>query len=262
MAKQPRPYIGVNTDLVAAGKHGPAQLRLASGYLDAIVAAGGLPVVVPPLGRDLDLDAYLDRLDGFVLSGGGDLDPRKHGLPTHSAVQLMAERRDDSDRQLVRRLIERQLPVLAIGLGMQQVNVACGGTLYLHLPADLPRALPHRDPAGRGAGGGSTVPSTPAHRHLAFIEPGSRLEEIYGPGEMRVNSDHHQAVSRPGQGFRVAATAPDGVIEAIEAVDAAWFCLGVQWHPEADSATALDLQLFEGLVQACLRREPALRLVA
>src|SRR5262245_31077092 len=188
MPKQPRPYIGVNADLVPAGKHSAASFRLAVGYADTVVAAGGLPVVVPPLGRDVDLDAYLDRLDGFVLTGGADLDPRKHGMPSHAAVQPLPERRDDSDRLLVRKLIDRQMPVLAIGLGMQQINVACGGTLYLHLPEDLPRCLPHRDPRA-GAGESSHSPSQ-AHRHIAFIEPGSRLEELYGPGEIRVNSCH------------------------------------------------------------------------
>lgn len=250
MAKQPRPTIGINADLVLAGKAGPAQFRLAVGYIDAVLAAGGLPVIVPAVGRDIDLDAYLDRLDGFVLSGGADLDPRKHGLATHAAVVPLAPRRDDHDRLLAHRLIERRMPLLAIGLGMQQLNVALSGTLYLHLPEELPRALPHRDPTGQ------------AHRHLARIGAGTRLEEIYGPGEIRVNSAHHQAVRQPGKGLRVAATAPDGVIEAIETTEDDWFCLGVQWHPEADTSTALDLQLFESLIQACLRQEPALRLVS
>jgi putative glutamine amidotransferase len=249
MPKQPRPFIGINADLVPAGKTSPALLRLAVGYLDAIVVAGGLPVVVPPLGRDVDMDDFLDRLDGFVLTGGADLDPRRHGLPGHPALQLLPERRDDSDRQLVRRLLDRRLPTLGIGLGMQQINVACGGTLYLHLPEDLPRSMPHRDPTG--------VP----HRHTVAIEPGTRIEEIYGGEEIRVNSCHHQAVHQVARGFRVGARAPGGVIEAIETTDPTWFCVGVQWHPEADSATALDLQLFECFVQACLR-EPALRLAA
>lgn len=251
MPKQTRPYIGVNADFVPAGKQTGAGLRVPLGYVDTILAAGGLPVVVPPVPRDVDLDAYLDRLDGFVLSGSAnDLDPRRHGLPTHHAVQLLPERRDDSDRQLVRRLLARRMPILAIGLGMQQLNVAGGGTLFLHLPEEMPRGLPHRDPTGQ------------PHRHTAVIEPGSRLEEIYGPGEICVNSSHHQSVRQAAKGFRVAAKAPDGVVEAIEATDEDWFCLGVQWHPEAETATALDLQLFECLVQACLREESGLRVAA
>ncbi|MFO0877917.1 MAG: gamma-glutamyl-gamma-aminobutyrate hydrolase family protein [Gemmataceae bacterium] len=248
MPKQPRPYIGVNADLIPGNKRSLAGIRLALGYVDAIAAAGGLPVIVPPFQREIDLDAYLDQLDGFVLTGAeGDLDPRRHGLSTHPAVQLLPERRDDSDRNLVRKLLARRMPVLGIGLGMQQLNVACGGTLYLHLPGELPRGLPHRDPSG------------PAHRHTAMIRSGTRLEEIYGPGEICINSCHHQAVRQLGQGFQAGAVAPDGVVEAIEYIDDDWFCLGVQWHPEAESATALDLQLFECLVQACLREAPVLR---
>jgi putative glutamine amidotransferase len=251
MAHQTRPFVGVNTDFVPAGKQTTAHVRLNTGYLDAILTAGGLPVPLPPLGKEVSLDPFLDRLDGIVLSGGSlDLDPRRHGLPTHPAVHLMPERRDDSDRLLLRRLLERRLPILAIGLGMQQLNVALGGTLYLHLPEELPRALPHRDPSGV------------AHRHAVLLEPGTRMEEIYGAGEVRVNSAHHQAVRQLGEGLRVGALAPDGVIEAIESTDPHWFCVGVQWHPESETASALDMQLFESFIQACLRQAHSLHLAA
>lgn len=250
MAHRARPVIGINADYAAAGKRAAAHARLNAGYFDAIVTAGGLPVIVPPVAKEADVDAYLDRLDGFVLSGGLDLDPRRSGQATHSAVQPVAERRELSDRVLVRRLLARQLPLLAIGLGMQQLNAACGGTLYLHLPEDLPRAMPHFDPTGG------------PHRHAVLIEPGTRIEEIYGGGEIRVNSAHHQAVRQPGDGLRVGAVAPDGVIEEIEAVDPAWFCVGVQWHPESETASALDQQLFDCFMQACAAQAQALQAAA
>lgn len=242
MAHQTRPFIGINADYVPASKVNSPFIRLNAGYLDNVVGAGGLPVVVPPLGKDVDPDAWLDRLDGFILTGSTwDLDPRRLGVPPHSAVQPLPERRDESDRLLIRRLLERRLPILAVGLGMQQLNVACGGTLYVHLPQDLPRSMPHRDPSGS------------THRHLVLVEPNTRMEEIFGVGEIRVNSAHHQAVRQVGEGLRVGARAPDGVIEAIESTDGRWFCVGVQWHPESESASALDLQLFEYFMQACLR---------
>jgi putative glutamine amidotransferase len=242
MAHPTRPCIGINADYVPASKVSGPYIRLGAGYAENVAAAGGLPIILPPLGKDMEVDAWLDRLDGFILSGGSDMDPRRIGLPMHSSVQLLAQRREESDRLLVRRLLERRLPLLAIGLGMQQVNVLCGGSLYLHLSADLPRAMPHRDPTGA------------PHRHLVLIEPGTRTEEIFGAGEIRVNSAHHQAVRQVGEGLRIGARAPDGVIEAIESTDAQWFCVGVQWHPESETASALDLQLFEYFLQACLRQ--------
>src|SRR5262245_37313300 len=183
MAQQTRPAIGINADFVAAKKNIQASLRLNAGYCDAVLAAGGLPVVMPPYAKEAEINAFLDRVDGFVLSGGLDLDPRKHGLPIHAAVQLMSERRDENDRILVRCLLKRKLPLLAIGVGMQQINVASGGTLFLHLPEDMPRAMPHADAAADGP-----------HRHLVLLKPGTRIDEIYGGGELRVNSCHHQAV--------------------------------------------------------------------
>lgn len=250
MSHPTRPLIGVNADFTPSAKSITAHLRLAIGYADAIITAGGLPVVLPPMCKDVDPDSILDRLDGILLSGGLDLDPRRHGLPTHTAVHLMPERRDESDRLLVREIVERQLPVLGVGLGMQQLNVALGGTLFLHLPEEQPRALPHRDPAGM------------PHRHLVLVEPNTRLEEIYGGGEIRVNSAHHQAVRQAAPGLRVCARAPDGIIEAVEAVDPNWFCVGVQWHPESETASALDAQLFECFVQACLRQAQPLPIAA
>jgi putative glutamine amidotransferase len=252
MAQHTRPLVGINADFVPAGKHNAAQIRLNAGYFDAVLAAGGLPVILPPLAKEAEIDAYLDRIDGIVLSGGLDMDPRKYGQPTHPSVQPMPERRDDNDRILVRRVVQRQVPVLAIGVGMQQLNVACGGSLLLHLPEEQPRALPHYDPTCRGP-----------HRHAVLLEPNTRLDEIYGGGEIRVNSSHHQAVRQVGARLRVCALAPDGVIEAIESVDAGWFCVGVQWHPESDTASALDMQLFECFIQASLRQaESPLELAA
>ena len=250
MARQTRPFIGINADFIPAGKVTTAHARLNAGYFDSVLAAGGMPVAIPPLGKESELDAILDRLDGIVLSGGLDMDPRRNGQLSHAAVQPMAERREENDRVLVRRVIERQMPVLGIALGMQQLNAALGGSLYLHLPEDLPRALPHRDTTGG------------PHRHAVLLEPDTRLDEIYGGGELRVNSSHHQAVRQLGEGLRVSARAPDGVVEGIEANDGNWFCIGVQWHPESETASALDMQLFECFVQACLRQAQPLQLAA
>lgn len=251
MPQATRPLIGLNLDYIPVGKNQKPHLRLNEGYAEAILSAGGLPVLMPIFEREAEISAFLEHVDGFLLTGGLDMDPRRQGLPKHHAAQPMPERREDRDRMIVRMLIAQQKPVLGIGVGMHQLNVACGGTLFMHLPEDCPRTMPHNDPSSGGP-----------HRHLVNIHAGSRLEEIYGGSELLVNSNHHQAVKQVGGRFRVAATAPDGVIEALESLDPNWFCVGVQWHPEADSSSALDLQLFECFVQTCLNREPALALAA
>lgn len=251
-----RPLIGINTDFVTP-KSGTPSVRLHASYLDAIVAAGGLPVLIPPLKKEhlAEIDVILDRLAGIVLTGGADMDPRRNGLPLTNAVVPMAPRREDADRYLLEKIFLNKITVLGIGLGMQQLNVMAGGTLFLHLPTDNPKAMPHYDHTGA------------PHRHMVNIEPNTRLDEIYGCVELRVNSMHHQAVNTVGKRMRVSAKAPDGVIEAIESTDPNWFCVGVQWHPEADTASALDMQIFECFVQAAIRAtapasEPRLKIAA
>ncbi len=250
MSANSRPVIGINTDFYSATKTYSAHARLNAGYFDAIMQAGGLPILIPPFGKEAELDAVLDRVDGVLLTGGLDMDPRRQGLPTSAAVQPMAERRELSDRILVQQIIERKTTVLAIGLGMQQLSAAMGGTIFLHLPIDQPKSMPHFDPSGG------------PHRHMVLLEPNTKIDEIYGGGELRVNSRHHQAVNVVGPKMRVGARAPDGVIEAIEAVDPNWFCMAVQWHPEADTASALDMQLFECFVQATVRASERMQLQA
>jgi putative glutamine amidotransferase len=249
IAPPPRPRIGVTCDYLTP-KTGPAFAKLAVGYVDSILTAGGLPVLIPPLKKDgyPDLDTYLGLIDGIVFTGGADLDPRKWGQPTTQQVQPMPARREDAERYLLTKVAERRMPVLGIGVGMQLLNCYHGGTLFAHLPAENPKAMPHFDPSGG------------PHRHMVNIEDGSFLEEIYGPGEQRVNSTHHQAVNQLGKRLRVAARAPDGVIEAVESTDPNWFCVGLQWHPEDDTASALDKQIFECFVQAAARfaEEPLL----
>jgi putative glutamine amidotransferase len=248
-AQRTRPFIGINADFITPAKTPPIT-RLGIGYADAVTISGGLPVILPPYSKDLELDALLDRLDGIVFSGGLDLDPRRAGQPTHPAVVPMPERREVSDRRLIQAVIDRRMPVLAIGVGMQLLNVTLGGSLFLHLPEENPKALPHFDPSGY------------PHRHTVLLETNTRIDEIYGGGELRVNSGHHQAVKTVSPKLKVGALAPDGVIEAVEAADPEWFCIGVQWHPEADTASALDMQLFECFVQACVRASQPLELAA
>jgi putative glutamine amidotransferase len=173
-----------------------------------------------------------------MLTGGDDLDPRKMGLSPHPSVTMIPERRELADRLLCKLVQQRRIPTLGIGLGMQELNVVSGGGIFLHLPEDMPRGIPHRDPQGG------------AHRHTVVMEAGTRLEEIYGPGEIRVNSYHHQGIRKLAPLFRTGALAPDGLIEAFEGKDPSWWVIGVQWHPENEGNISLDMQLIEAFTDA------------
>jgi putative glutamine amidotransferase len=213
-----KPIIGLNADFVNGSGDKPAFTYVASGYYDAITKVGGVPLIIPPVESDEDLEQILQRVDGVVLVGGADLDHR--------------------------------VPVYGIGAGMQLLNVTMGGNLLLHIPEDRPDALPHHDPLD------------PAHRHTLQLTPGSLMERVYGDGELRVNSMHHMAVDEVAPGFEVTARCPDGIIEAIESRILDWFALGTQFHPEADTASALDLRIFEEFVDAVKESAAAVRLVA
>lgn len=245
-----KPLIGLNADYRPAQKAGPALTYLPAGYYNSILAAGGIPVILPPLENESDIDAALDRLDGFVLVGGGDLDPRRDGFQLHSSVKLMDGRREDFDRLLVKQIADRRLSVFGIGAGMQLLNISQGGNLYLHIPEELPDALPHRDP------------QDPEHRHGLNIVFGTLMERVYGDGEIRVNSTHHMCIDEVAKGFSVTARCPDGVVEAIESNIEDWFALGTQFHPEAESASALDVRIFEEFIDGVRARAGQLKMVA
>lgn len=249
--KATRPLIGINADHVPAGKTGSAQLRLHAGYADAVHAAGGLPVILSSVLKDKELDQIFPHLDGFLLTGSPlELDPRRLGMNPHPAVTPMPARREEFDRLLCRIIVDRKMPCLAVAAGMLLLNVTCGGTIFAHLPSENPKAFPHKDLTGG------------VHRHLVNLEPKSRLDAVYGGGEIRVNSYHLQAVNTLASCFRPAARSCDGVIEAFETDDPRWPCFGVQWHPHSETASALDQQLFESFVASCAKRELTLALAA
>ena len=247
-----KPFIGINTDYRHGTGDSPDYAFLSAAYVDAIAEVGGIPQVIPPLDEDDDLDAVLDRLDGFLMIGGADLDPRRDGFMSHPTVKPLAKRREDFDRRLIDLIAKRRMPVMGIGVGMQLLNVSQGGNLFLHIPEDLPGALPHRDAIDK------------AHRHTLNLVPGTIMERVYGDGEIRVNSMHHMAVDEIAEGFRVSATCPDGVVEAIESTQPDWFAFGTQFHPEAATASALDVRIFEEFIDGVKSSEPSgvIRLVA
>lgn len=238
-----KPLIGLNSDYRSAKKDQPSFSYLYSGYYDAILEAGGLPVILPPLASAADVEQLVSRLDGLVLVGGADLDPTRDGFLMHSSIRRMEARREDFDRLLVDQAAKKKIPTLGVGAGMQLLNVSQGGNLMFDIQEDIPKSIPHRDSLDRG------------HRHALEVIPGTAMRRIYGDSEVCVNSQHHMAVDEVAFGFIVSARAPDGVIEAIESIRKDWFALGVQFHPESASASALDKRIFEEFVGVCAGTE-------
>ena len=182
--------------------------------------------------------------------GGPDLDPRRDGFMLHPTVRPLDPRRETFDRQLAQSIGERRLPTFGIGVGMQLLNISQGGNLFLHINEDLPNAIPHKDLQDAG------------HRHGLEVVPGSLMDRVYGDGEIRVNSMHHMAIDELAAGFAVTARCPDGVVEAIESVREDWFAIGTQFHPEADSASALDQRIFEEFIDGVRQSQMEMRMVA
>ena len=240
----PLPLIGVTTSEVRLPpnsrplKEGdPPQREMALGlpYLRAIERAGGLPVVLPPLGPAA-IAPLLDRLSGICLSGGPDLDPAGYGATAHAHLGDTEPDLDRFELAVAREADRRGMPVLGICRGQQALNVARGGTLHQHLADVTDGTVDHRQ----------VVPGTQP-THDVSVAPGSLLGAILGAGAARVNSFHHQAVDRLGAGLSAVAWSPDGVVEGIESTGGGLF-LGVQWHAEGLVDDPAQLRLFERLV--------------
>lgn len=233
-----KPFIGINADFRSSQGSQPAFSVITAGYFDCIARSGGIPIVIPPLQSEDDMNAVLDKVDGVVMIGGADLDPRRDGFMRHPTVRPMDPRREEFDRRFMQTIVDRRHPVFGIGVGMQLLNVVMGGNLFFHIPDDLPTAIPHKDP------------QDPAHRHSLDVEPETLMERVYGDGEIRVSSRHHMAIDELADGFRVTARCPDGVIEAIESEIEGWVAIGTQFHPENEAASALDVRVFEEFIDA------------
>jgi len=196
---------------------------VARNYLDAVAAAGAVPVLVPPLAIvGARPDVALAGADGLMLLGGADVDPSVYGRDPDPALEATDDARDRVELALLGEARRRQMAVLGICRGMQVINVAAGGTLSQHLP-DLVGHDDHRRRVGTFDG--------VAHR--VEVVPGTLAAQATGGGSVDVRSHHHQGVDRLGAGLVVTARAEDGVVEALEGAGGG-FLLGVQWHPEAD----------------------------
>jgi len=233
-----RPRVGLTLDAEPAGGYSKFPwYALRENYFDAIARAGGLPVALPHAPELAE--AYLDAIDGLVVTGGAfDLDPTLYGAAERHATVVTKDRRTAFELAVTEAALARDLPVFGICGGQQLLNVVLGGDLLQHIPDAIPDSLAHEQPNPRHEPG-----------HTVVVEPGSRLHAIVGCTELAVNSAHHQAAGRVGEGVVISARASDGVIEAIE-LPGRRFCLGVQWHPEF-GISAGDDALFVAFLDAC-----------
>ena len=250
------PLIGVTTSEVRRPEitnplpeSEPPQPELALGmpYVRALARSGAIPVVLPPLALAL-VPGLLAPLAGVCLSGGPDIDPAAYGEEPHPDLGPVEPDLDAFELAVARHADAAGLPILGICRGAQTLNVARGGSLHQHLPAYADGSVDHRQTAA-----GNRV------THEVAVEPGSRLALALGADALSVNSFHHQAVERLGDGLRAVAWAPDGTVEGIEGADGR-FVLGVQWHAETlDEVERAQARLFAALVDAAREGAAALR---
>jgi putative glutamine amidotransferase len=219
---------------------------LGRNYVRSLIACGAVPLLLP---TSLDSTAWRELYayaDGVLLSGGGDVQPALFGEAKHEATSDVDPERDRVEIDLARWALDDDRPLFAICRGIQVVNVALGGSLIQDIPSQHGDRIEHR--------GGAIGAARDQVLHEVCIEPGSRIAAVFGPGNVGVNSFHHQAIKVLGDGLIVTSRSSDGIIESVERPDRRYF-LGVQWHPEEMSAGRDDMHaLFQSFVQASSNR--------
>ncbi len=230
-----KPVILVNCDFLDKPRR---RVFLNETYVDAVVRAGGIPLLYPHVNDAAAARAALDLADAVLFTGGDDLDPSRWGEAPHPTLDRMDPRKESADFTLIGAAEEARMPLLGICGGLQLLNVFRGGTLVQDVPSAVGPDVAHRG-----------KPDVPAE-HPVRVASGTRLERVLGSLAPQVNSAHHQAIARVGRGLTVNARSADGVIEGVEGDDPARFVLAVQWHPERIIDWPGQLALFEALVAA------------
>jgi len=233
------PLIGITMDSEDGGEGAYSKFdwyALRENYAGAVAHAGGLPI---PLPHEPELaEQYLDLIDGLVITGGAfDVDPSMYGESDVHDTVITKDKRTKFEWAMTQGALKRDIPILGICGGQQLLHVVMGGKLVQHIPDLYDDCLPHEQPNPRDEAG-----------HTVQIKPGTLLHKIVGEDELSVNSAHHQAVLDEPEGLVINATAPDTVLEGIEAPDKK-FCIGVQWHPEFHICEG-DKKIFTAFIEA------------
>ncbi len=190
-------------------------------YVNAILRAGGIPLILPPVIRSADVSDVVDSLDGLLLTGGEDIDPARFGEAPHPKLGTVDPERDRFELAILQEAQRRSMPVLAICRGIQVVNVALGGTLWQDIPSQRPGGLVHAARTPRDA-----------RAHPVELVPGSRAAQALAATRIEINSFHHQSIKDLAPGLSITGVAPDGEIESVEGPPDGPWLLAVQWHPE------------------------------
>ena len=237
------PLIGITSNYSPMPLSLLTSSTLQRSYITAVIRAGGVPLIIP---SDIDEQGWKElafRLDGILFSGGGDISIENFNGEDHPAISGIEPPRDALELGMVHEVVASGKPFLGICRGLQSVNVALGGTLYTHIPAQVSNPLIHEQERGPDASSRIEL------GHTVSIEPGTYLAQITGQTDMGVNSFHHQAIKDLAPGLRITARSSDGVIEAVELPDHP-FGLAVQWHPEWLVDLEPEMKLFKAFVDA------------
>jgi putative glutamine amidotransferase len=235
--KRMKPLIGINTNF-SKPEMESALLSVRVNYADAVSIAGGVPMLLPPLTEDADIERQVNTCDGFILVGGADISPERYNAVRHPASTVLPHRREEYDFKLISKIMEKRKPFLAICLGCQEINVAMGGTIVQDIADQTSTTIQH-----------SKKQAPNLVRHDVDVCTGTILYDLLATTTINTNSAHHQAIDSLGKGMRVSAKCIDGTTECVELTDYP-FGLGIQWHPEYLVEEEVHRKLFQALVKA------------
>ncbi len=240
MPSKTRPLIGI-TSGINTNSAGSTLCQLGQAYVKAILHAGGMPLIIPTTEDTENLSSQIDQLDGLLLTGGGDIDPRRFRGKAHARIYGISPQRDQLEFALLGKALAADLPILAICRGIQVLNVFFDGVLFTDIQDQMPNALRH-----------DWFPNIPRNylAHTVKLAPESLINTIFNSDIIDVNSLHHQGIAAVGKGLKATAHAPDGLVEALE-IPEAQFALGVQWHPECLPEDPGMQRLFKSFITAC-----------